>query len=190
MEIKFNNAFEFLIALEAGKIELPQFVALHNYENKQGAVSNYLLNLGVHYGRTLERDLVMFNFLSINDYDIPANLQYVAQEAYDEVHHSLMSNTDKNIDNHTPMSRIKIEEYDHPSANIKVHKQTGVIYLTGMIVSKKVLVEGEYKERQSKDKTKVKNILTKNFSSNNYRQFFIHKITSIKINGKHMTIEG
>jgi hypothetical protein len=189
MEIKFNNAFEFKIALEAGKIETPQFVHLKEYENKQSEISNYLINLGVHYGQTLQRDFAMFNFISLNDYNIPTQLQYVANVAYEEVFDSLQANTDKNRDNHTPASRRNLDMYDFITPNIKMHKRTGELYLVGMIISKKIITPGIYKERNSKDKTLVKNILTKNFASHKYRQYFLSKITSITINGNKMSVE-
>jgi hypothetical protein len=39
-------------------------------------------------------------------------------------------------------------------------------------------------------KTIAKAIMTKHFESNNYRMFFLSKITSIKINGVNMVINN
>ena len=121
--IKFNNLQEFLIALEAGKIETPQFVSLRRYKNKNGEVSNYLINLGTHYGKTLQEDLATLNFLTADDFNFPAVAEPLKYDAYDNVHATLTANTDKNKNNHTPASLRNSELYKTITPNIKKHKE-------------------------------------------------------------------
>ena len=190
MEITFKNVEEFKIALEAGKIKTPQFISIRNYENQKHEVSNYLLNLGVHYGRVLQKDLAVFNFMNPSDFVLPERLEYIRNEAYEEALSSLTANTDKNVDNRTPASRRNLENFETVTPNIKVLKRTGEMYLVGMIIRKTLITPGVYKERKSKDMTIAKAIMTKHFESNNYRMFFLSKITSIKINGVNMVINN
>ena len=176
MEIKFNNSFEFKIALEAGKITTPKFINLVNYKSKNEEVADHLLNLGVHYGKTLEKDLTRFSFLSIEDFNISDELMPYANEAYNEKLESLQANTDKNRDNHTPASRRNLDLYETITPNIKMHKENGNLYLVGFSVRKTVKVPGVYKKVNHKPKTLVKMEMDKALSSPKYRMYFLNQI--------------
>jgi hypothetical protein len=188
MSIKFNNTHEFKVALEAGKIETPRFVNISHYENDNNEIASHLVNLGIHYGKALYDDYVLFSFMSIDDFDIPDELKYIAPKAYSEKINSLRKNSDTNRDNHTMASRRNLEMYETITPNIKRHKETGALYLVGLTVRKKVHTPGVYRNRKHQDKTKVKMIFDKVLRTSKYRMYHLEKIHSITINGNRMTI--
>ena len=54
---------EFKIALQAGQITTPTFVSIRRYRNKQGELSNYLINCGTNYQNAKEADLAFLQFV-------------------------------------------------------------------------------------------------------------------------------
>lgn len=85
---------------------------------------------------------------------------------------------------------IKQEEeeayYEKVERGVKRHKETGVYYIDGFVVSKTVLEEGEYKEVNSRPKTIAKRKIEKELPIGYYKQFKIGNAAVIKANG--MTI--
>ena len=191
MEVKFNNIEEFKAAVEAGKITIPRFVSVRNYTNKNDEVSNYIINLGISHKDLLNRDLTMLNFLSPEDFkeDMPDIAKPHAEVAHAELVTSLTKNVSNNIEDHTTASRAAIETYTQLAPNVKIHNETGDIYITGYMVRKTVITPGNYPVRNKRAKTIAKDSIKKLMRSSKYRQFILRNITSIKLNGKEITFE-
>jgi len=189
MEIKFNNINEFQAALEAGKITTPRFISIKNYGNKYGEVSNYIINLGISHKDLLNRDLIFLSFMSPQDFEMPTIAQQHAQIAYDELIKSLKKNTSNNIEEHTTASVAAIETYTTIAPNVKIHNETGDIYITGYVIRKTVITPGNYPSRNKRAKTIAKDSMRKFFRTSKHRQFILKNITNIKLNGKELTIE-
>jgi hypothetical protein len=183
MEIKFNNLAELQIVLESGKIKSPKFISINNYENENGEVSNYIINLGVDFMKKKKEDAIILSMMNVTSFDFPVELQPIAQQAYDKVLLSLRQNSSDNAANRTTASVAQTELYRHLCANIKQHNVSGDIYLTGFRVRKITLVEGTYKADTRGDMKKATDIITNVLSTSAYRIFKINKILNAKING-------
>jgi hypothetical protein len=189
MEFTFNNAEELRAAFEAGKIEHPRFVSIRNYENKQGEIANYLINLGVSYEHLLQEDLIVLSFLSPQDFDFPANVEPHSSDAYDELIKSLEKNVSNDKSEHTKMSQVQSDTYSKLVPNVKYHNETGQIYIVGLLVKKTIIRPGNYKQVNSRPKTIAKNIMRKTLKSTKYRQFILSNINTMRINGKELILE-
>jgi hypothetical protein len=189
MEIKFDNINEFKAALEAGKITKPRFVSIRNYQNKNDEVSNYLINLGINYKDLQREDLALLSFLSSEDFNFPTIAQPFANDAYNELIESLIKNIDKDIENHTTMSKAQLDTYTTIAPNVKIHNETEEIYITGYIIRKTIITPGNYKARNKRPKTIAKDTIRKVFKASQYRQFILKKIGTIRLNGLELIIE-
>jgi hypothetical protein len=194
MEIKFNNLHELKIAIEASKIEIPQFTSIREYENDYGQVSNYLVNLGQHYGKTLMADFTLLKFLSPEDFSrVPDQYKPYRGDAYNELLTSMRANTDKNKDNHTPASKAQTDAYEFITPNVKVHKVNEQVYITGFIIRKTILQEAPpqppKRTRKKNPVKQAKKYMQQEFRTSTYRTFKLSKIKSIKINGQELILE-
>ena len=170
MEIKFNNLHEFKTAMEAGKIEKPTFVSIRNYTNKNGETSNYLINLGTDFLNAKLEDIAFLQFVTPESFDMPEDIKPYAEQAHTALLESAIKNASEDVEEHTTMSRTQIELYDYIAPNVKIHKEKEIIYVTGMLVTKKVITEGEYPTRNSRPLTKAKNIIRRELRTGKYRQ--------------------
>lgn len=189
MEIKFNNLQEFKIAVEAGQIEKPTFVSLRNYTNKHGETSNYLINLGTNYQNAKLEDVAFLEFIDTNAFDVAEDLKPHMENAHAALLEAAVKNASEDVAEHTKMSQTQIETYDTIAPNVKIHKEKETLYLTGMLVSKKIVVEGTYPVVNSRPLTKAKNVIRRELRTSKYRQFFLSEIGNIKINGKELIVD-
>jgi hypothetical protein len=189
MEIKFNNINEFKAALEAGKITSPRFISIRNYENKAGEISNYILNLGIKHIDLIKRDLVFLNFMNHNDFEMPTIAKAHSEIAYEELIKSLEKNSSNNIEEHTTMSQAMINTFTQIAPNVKIHNETGDIYITGYIIRKTVITPGNYPTRNKRAKTIAKDAMRKFFRTSKHRTFILKNITNLRLNGKELVIE-
>ena len=75
---------------------------------------------------------------------------------------------------------------------MKVHIETGKIFIYALTVNKVVLEAGEYKEVNSRDLTLAQNAVKKyfNFSTAKFRQFTVNadQLTGVNICGDKITV--
>jgi hypothetical protein len=65
---------------------------------------------------------------------------------------------------------------------VKVHNETGVIYVYGYREKKEILTEGNYPVVNSKPLTIAKNELRKKLSTGKFTQYSIEEISSVRAN--------
>ena len=66
---------------------------------------------------------------------------------------------------------------------VKMHKETGELYVAGLSISKTVLTPGTYKEVKSSEKTLAKNGISLTLPSGKYRQYKLERIQRAALNG-------
>lgn len=188
--ITFNNPTELQIALEIGTIQNPQFVSLRSYENQEGEISNYLLNMGTSYHNAQMADLMMLQFCTVADWNFPNHIPgNVCQQAFNELYDASNRNVSDNIEEHTMMSKVQLEMYDPIMPNVKVHIHNSTLYVTGMLIRKTVVQPIVYRTRNKRILTEAKDVIRRDFATGKYRQFFLDKIRNIKVNGRELILE-
>lgn len=173
-----------------------EFIGIRNYTNQKGEVSNQTLNVGVDVLKAKKADLKALQNLSIDQLKAIADTKgislQVAESAFSELLMSELKNVSTEKELRTKQSQAQSEAYLHINKGMKFHKETGALYVSGFVVAKTVLVEGEYKPVNSSDKTIMKNLLKKhlNFKMNAYRSFTFADAKSYKINGNEIILQS
>lgn len=158
-----------------------RFVAFKGYENKQGEISDITVNIGVSYGNAKDRDTEKLrnaeNFAHLN-FEGVSGLAEQARIALLEA----------SIKPDAARSQGQKDAYETIIPNVlKVHKETGTLFVFGFVHSKTVIKEGVYQTVNSSALTIAKNIFRKALDAPKYRQYNIEKIEGVRINGE--TIE-
>jgi hypothetical protein len=156
------------------------------YENDH-AVTRYIVRLGTSLRGTYERGLKMLEAhreLYVND--------AVQLQAIDELIASCKNSLDKGIGNND--SYTKKDVYDYLAPNLKVHKETGKIYLFGFVAKKFVLKNKEpYKTVNSSAKTLAKKALRERYTKlDKFREFVLDEkhFGSMSIQGDRILINS
>lgn len=171
-----------------------QFVGIQNYTSKNGEVSNVTINANITYKNAQKKDLNTLKSLTEQDLkglSLTTNLPFETMKiAHAEMINSLEKNLSDNKEEHTAASKAQADTYVHITPAIKVHKTTLEVYVTGLVENKTVLVPGEYKHTNKREKTQCKDAITKhcNLRGGKYREYLVGEISKIKISGQSITI--
>lgn len=153
------------------------FCSIKNYTNQEGEVSDYLFNIGVSYTKAKEKDLEFLKNLDITNMQWQSAMVDIIK-ANGELIRSLEAPTkEKDI-------------YTFITNGLKVHNDTGLIYVFGMKVSKKVKEAIDYGEDTRRPLTKAKDEIRKLMKTTKYRQFILNlNGMSVKVSGEEIIFE-
>jgi len=155
------------------------FVRINGYTNRQGEVSNVTINVGINYGNVKAKDLTYLEGVDVtqietDNEDVKVLLNDAKIALIEAQKQPNKNNSKGQIDAYT---RVK------GAPQLKVHNETGQIYLEGYEVNKTKLVEGVYKTVNSKSLTLAKNLIRKGMKASKIRQYKLSEINSLSLSG-------
>lgn len=155
------------------------FARINGYTNSSGEVSNVTINVGINYANVKDKDIkylesVNVDTIETDDETIKALLSEAKTALVEAAKKPSVARSNGQADAYT---RIK------GAPQLKVHNETGQIYLEGYQVSKKVLVKGEYKTVNSRPLTLAKNLIKQGTKASKIRQYKLTEINSLSISG-------
>jgi hypothetical protein len=160
------------------------FLTIRGYSNDHGEVADYSIIFHINYRSALERSLLQLeSIVPENDLEAQAKKELIT---------SYKTSLEK-------MDTIPLEEAEenytyfkdengHPIKGVKLHKENNTLYLYGLVVHKRVLIPGNYKEVKSRPLTLAKNKLKRDLSVNKFRQFKILPSQIEEINVEHLSM--
>jgi len=155
---------------ELGKLRsAATFLTLSGYKSESGEVANYSIVFNMSYENALNRSIqTLKDYVPENELEITAK-----KELLDSFNKSLekikITPVEEIDDNYTHFQ----DEDGKFIKGVKLHEKTDTLHLYGLIVHKKVLTPGTYKEVKSKPLTLAKDKLRKMCSVSKFRQFKI-----------------
>ena len=177
-----------------------QFVGFSEYQNNSNEIANHVVNANFSYSRAKKEDFEVKLQNMTNDNaqaivdklnkteffkDAPLTVSEVweIREKLIEGYLNPRQRTQKQEDCYTPIA----------DTTLKIHNETGEIHAYALAVQKSVLVEGEYKQVNSRRGTRIQNAIKKelNFTTLKFRQFKINadKVCSVKLTGDTFTLK-
>ncbi len=156
------------------------FVHVKNYKNKQNEVSNNLINVGMSYENAKVKDI---EFLE----NLPTDLTFKSTpELIEEARKTLIAAF---IAPDKARSEGQIDAYERIINGLKVHKETGVLYLYGYRQKKEVIAAGEAKKPvNSAPLTIAKDELRKHLRTGKFTQYALEVGNDIKANGETLEL--
>ena len=156
------------------------FFSIKNYTNKNGEVSNQLINIGIKYDNMKAKDIEFLQSLDVTTLTDAKSSKVDLEIAKAELIAAFIK-PDEN------RSNGQKNAYTVISNGIKVHNETGLLYIYGYKVNKTVLVKGEYKTVNSSAKTIAKNELRKLLKTGKFVNFSLEVGNTLTTKGE--TIE-
>jgi hypothetical protein len=158
------------------------FVSIRNYENKFGEIANHLINVGVSYEKSKERDIEFLKHLDFNSNEFEFKSEKTLLE---QARLELISSFEKPDTNR---SEGQINAYTNIIKGVKVHNETGEVYIFGYRENKTILQEGNYPIVKSKPLTIAKNELRKLLRTGKYTQYVLSSIGEVRTNGETLEL--
>lgn len=181
--INLNNVGKLLAVIS--QIENPSFIRILNYSNDKGngEVANYTLNMGIDYNESKLKDIAFLSEASnMNLVTFKENLKPLAEVARLDM---LKSRLNPKATGH---SQAQSDAYTTICPNIRVHNETGRIFIYGFVVKKDVIVQGSYDKVNSKDLTLAKKCIEKELKCPNFRQLAFDKLDTVRAMGTEIEI--
>ena len=168
-----------------------QFVSIPSYTNSKGETASYVINGNVTYQNVKENDNKKLHECSDEILQQVANEKEIDIAIVRTALSELITSSDRNLteDDRTAQSEAQKDIYVHFGKGLKMHKDTERFHIDGLIVSKKVIVEGNYPRVNSRPKTIAKNAIKKalELQSRKYRSFIVERGHCEYINLSGMT---
>ena len=166
------------------------------YTNSKGETSQYVININISYANAVGKDIEKLqNISSIQIEEILSKNESFTTEMIQKNVTILLQSflNNKNEETQSNQSLAQNAAYINLSPCLKYNFESGLLYLHGAKVSKKVIVPIEYKMVNSNVNTLCKKAIKKvlNFSTEKYRLFKINpdQLKRVKMNGSEWVIE-
>jgi hypothetical protein len=153
------------------------FLSISNYTNNNGEIANHLINLGASLKKAKEKDLVFLQNLDVK------NIEYGFKSEISILEDARLELIESIINPNENRRNGQIDAYTHIAPNLKVHNETGKLYIFGLRVSKNVIQKGEYPVKKSRPLTIAKNEISKNLKQSNFTNYAIEIGNTIKCSG-------
>lgn len=179
---KTIEALQVINALTSALAKSPtgvSFVSIKGYTNSYGEVSNNLVNVGASLTNAKTKDIETLQGLDVTKFGGDTLL---LEKARVELINSFIKPNENR-------SQGQIDAYTIVAKGIKVHNESGDIYIFGLRVNKSVVEQGVYPIVNSKPLTLAKNTLRRELKSNKFTQYKINATTAIKLNGEELVFE-
>jgi hypothetical protein len=156
------------------------FVSIRNYTNKSGETSNNLINVGASYERAKQNDIAFLENLDATAHEF--------KSAPDLIESARIALIEAFLKPDQNRSKGQTDAYTHIVPGVKVHNETGLLYVYGYREQKTVLIKGEYKTVKSAALTIAKNELRKLLKTGKFTQYSLELGNTIKANGETLEL--
>ena len=156
------------------------FVSIKGYTNQQGEVADHVFNIGADYMKAKEADIKFLQELDLTKGQWKSDMVTMAK-AKAELIQSLTKPDETR-------SQAQADAYTHICKGVKVHNQSGCLYVYGNRVNKVIHKQGEYKSINSRPLTIAKDELRKLLKTGKFRQFIVAECDSFRANSETLEI--
>ena len=184
-----NNFVETLLN-KVEKISGTSFIAINNYVNSVGEISNRVININIDIKMAKLRNLnKLENFTSeqLTIFATTIGIDFeTCLKAYNELLVSLRKNTSENFEDHTNQSKGQSDAYINITPCLSFNVNTKEYYISGQSISKEVLNPNDvvYPIVKSSDKTIAKRKIEKHLKFTQIKKYKVTNLDSVKIMGE------
>lgn len=170
------------------------FVKVKGYENRNGEVSDYIINAGMSYEDAVESDLEFLEKWNPTKGDIKEFHEILTksdkhhktktpEELLVEAKEALISGLKKDTTESKNRSEAQLNAYRQVGPATKEHVETGDVHLKGLLVERVVVKEGPPKKSvNSGAPVRAKNFIKKNYlKTGSIAQFKLNQLTEAGI---------
>lgn len=160
------------------------FLSLIGYRNESNEVADYSIIFHISYENALKRSLMILeSIIPADEFEAQAK-----QELMDGYYKSINKIAETPIEEVDDVYTYFVNEDGNYIKGIKLHTQTNILHLYGLVNAKRVIIPGQYKHTNKRPLTKAKDKLRKMVPVNRFRQFIIKpsKLEKISVEGLHL----
>ena len=168
---------------------------VREYESStSGEIANHNILINFSYANAVKKDLEKLRNITAKEINEIAKNGNFKNDLVLFAVNKLTESFEKNQNKETQSNQSKVqnENYFNITNAVRLHLETGKLFIYGMTLHKTVLVKGEYKPVNSRELTLCQNAIKKylNFSTAKFRQYAIDpvQLEAVKIAGDLMNL--
>lgn len=166
------------------------FISVKEYQSStSGEIADHNILVNFDYGNAVKKDLNKLNNATVTDINKIATAGEFKKDLVLFAINKLKTSFEKNLNKETKSkgSNAQNDAYYPITKAVRLHLESGKLFIYGMTQSKKVIVKGTYKPVNSRELTLCQNKIKKyfNFSTAKFRQYAINpvQIDAVKLAG-------
>jgi hypothetical protein len=182
-QVTKSTALDVVVALKKATSKTNvTFVSIRKYTNKYGEIANHLINVGASYSKAKERDIEFLKHLDLdsNEFEFKS-----AKALLIEAKQALIESFENPNENR---SQGQIEAYTAIVDGVKVHNESGKVYVYGYRQNKTILQDGVYPVVKSRPLTIAKDEIRKLLRTSKYTQYVLDNVGEIRANGETLEL--
>jgi hypothetical protein len=113
------------------------FCSIDEYNNQQGEKAKYLINVGINYEKSKQADIVFLENLKASEHTFKSSVELIEEARIALIQAFIKPNENR--------SNGQKDAYTTIFSGVKVHNETGKVYVYGYKVTKTIIEKGEYK---------------------------------------------
>lgn len=160
------------------------FMSVNNYTNKNGETANHLINIGIKYENAKKKDIEFLKNMNLNEVIKEHGLKS-EMSLLEEARHALIAGFTKPD---VVRSNAQKDAYTVIFEGVKVHNETGILYIYGYRERKTVIKDGTYKTVNSAPLTIAKNEISKLLKTGKFVNFALEVGNTLKLNGETLEL--
>lgn len=157
------------------------FLSIMGYRNASSEVANYSINFNIDYKNALKNSITYLNkYVATSDLEEKARIELISG-----FKKSLLKSPEELAKTDSTHYEQFVNADNQVIKGLKLHKKSNEVHLFGLVVHKKVLMPGSYKEKNYGDEyAKVKDQLRAKTSVGKFRQFKINadQVNKVSVN--------
>ena len=151
------------------------------YVNQQNEKHRTVFNVGVDYQSAKEKDIEFLLQLDVTTLNSNLDIDLLEEARVDLLNSFIIQSKNR--------SEGVVNAYTHVGKGLKIHNESGTLFVYGMKVSKHILQEGDKKEDTRRPLTRAKDEIRRILKSTQYRQYEIGRSFQYKIKGDTIVFE-
>lgn len=170
------------------------FIGIKEYLNSHGEIANINLLTNISTMNAKKKDLTKLVCVTVEELTSLSEKSGISLDVFKTALSEMVASAEKNVSSdmsdHTASSIAQADAYYHLTKGVKIHKETMNLFIDGFLKHKEVLVKGEYKTVNSREKTIAKDLIGKSckLRMNDYRQYNLGNAEQIVVNGSTLQV--
>ena len=157
------------------------FFSVQHYVNQSGEEATHTFNIGASYDKAKAKDIQFLKNLDVLTLTDCVSSKVLLEQARVKLLDAFLS------PNKTA-SFAQQDAYTHIASGVKVHNETGKLYIYGLRVNKVIHKEGVYEKTNKKPLTIAQDEIKKHLKTAQFRQFIVSECEGVKGNGQTIEI--
>lgn len=179
-------AYVFDLVKMIAEMKGAKFASFDYTAKATGEKSRLVIILGADTRKLYERDIVRLQRMILAFETKGATLYLQAAQS---ILDSRLTSLERGVGNNPAYTCADTYIYPNTLSGISIHKESGEVYVCGLVEMKTVLVPGVFKKKNSAPLTIARERIERHLPSGRFRRYILRNVSRVSMNGETLIME-